>query len=411
MTIDIRTIPRDRLPEFLVPISVVFGLVVTPERVGRVRGVDELDTLLGACDGDTIVGTAGAFDFEMTVPGGAAVETSGLTLVAVMPTHRRQGLLRRMMRMHLDEAHRRGQAVAALYASEGGIYGRFGYGMAALRGDIELRKERARFITTAPREGDTHEGDARVRLLTEEEAAAALPVVWERVRRVRPGMLSRSASWWRTRRLPDPEWLRAGRPPLQRVLLEIDGRPAAYALYRYGGTMKAGPPEVPLDVMECLGDSPAATRAIWQYLFDLDLVQTYRAALLPADHPLVFTLAEPGRLSLRLQDGLWVRLVDVGAALSARGYGAGEPLVIDVADDFCPWNAGRWRLADGVARRTEGEPDLAMDVAALGAAYLGGFTFSQLAHAGRVTERSPGAIERADAMFRASLLPWCPEIF
>jgi predicted acetyltransferase len=407
MAIDIRAIPRDRAAEFLVPLGTTFGFTVTPERVERIRTVTDLDTLIGACEGDTIVGSAGAFAFEMSVPGGVAVETSGLTLVAVLPTHRRQGLLRRMMRSHLDEAHRRGQAMAALYASEGSIYGRFGYGMAALRADIELRRERTALSAT----GASLDGKGRFRLLTEQQSASELPPVYERVRRHRPGMLSRSDVWWRVRRIADPDWMRAGRPPLQRVVLEIDGRPMAYALYRLGAALTSMPAELPLDVVECVGDSPATTRAMWQYLFEVDLAQTFRASFLPADHPLLFQVAEPARLKLQLSDGIWVRLVDVGAALSRRGYGAGEPLVLDVTDEFCPWNHGRWRLAGGIATRTEEAADLAMDVATLGAAYLGAFSFSQLAQAGRVSQRTSGALEQADALFRAGLLPWCPEIF
>jgi predicted acetyltransferase len=406
MTIDIRPIDRDRAAEFLTPLGTAFGFAVTPERVDRVRGVPELDVWLGACDGGAIVGSAAAFAFEMTVPGGVAIETSGLTLVGVLPTHRRKGLLRRMMRAHLDEARRRGQAMASLYASEGGIYGRFGYGMAALQGDIALRRERATLVGAPLDPART-----RFRLLGEEQAAAAFPPVWDRVRLARPGMLSRSDRWWRVRRLADPDWLRAGKPPLQRVLLEIDGRPAGYALYRLGATLTGMPPELPLDVVECIGESPEATRAMWQYLFDVDLVQTCRASFLPLDHPLVLQIAEPARLALHVQDGVWIRLVDVGASLSKRGYGAGGPLVLEITDDFCPWNHGRWRLADGVARLTEEAADLVMDVAALGAAFLGAFTFSQLAQAGRVSPRAPGALERADALFRAALLPWCPEIF
>jgi predicted acetyltransferase len=195
------------------------------------------------------------------------------------------------------------------------------------------------------------------------------------------------------------------------VVLEVDGRPVAYALYRLGASLTSMPPELPLDVVECIGDSPGSTRAMWQYLFDVDLVQTFRATFLPADHPLLLQIAEPARLGLRVYDGLWIRLVDVGAALSKRGYGAGEPVVIDVNDDFCPWNQGRWRLDGGGASRTDNAADLVTDVATLGAAYLGAFGFSQLAQAGRVSPRSPGALEKADALFRGSLLPWCPEIF
>src|SRR5262249_12529254 len=135
------------------------------------------------------------------------------------------------------------------------------------------------------------------------------------------------------------------------------------------------------------------------------------ATLLPPDHPLLFLLAEPARLHLRLADGLWVRLVDVGAALSRRGHGEGPPLVIEVDDAFCPWNTGRYRLAGGVVRRPGAEPDLVLDVEALGAAFLGGFSLAQLAQTGRVAERVPGALRRADTLFRSDLHPWCPEIF
>lgn len=405
MTIEIRPLGRERAVDLLVPLSTVFGIPMVPERADRFGAVPELQFLIGACDGDTIVGSTGAFTFEMTVPGGAAVETSGLTIVAVLPTHRRRGILRQMMRRHLDDAHRRGQVLASLYASEGGIYGRFGYGMAALRADAEVRRERTAFKPgiVAP--------EARVRLVSEEEANAIFPPIWERVRLSRPGMLSRSPTWWRVRRLSDPDWLRAGRPPLQRAVLSIDGRPRGYAVYRFGGTMSAANPDIPVDVVEAVGDSPEATRAIWRYLFDMDIVASFRGTYFPPDHPLLFLLDEPARLQLRLYDGIWMRLVDVGAALARRRYGEGAPVVIEVADAFCPWNAGRYRIAGGGVEPTGAEPDLSLDVEALGSVYLGGFGFTQLAHAGRVVERTPGALARADALFRGDLHPWCPENF
>jgi predicted acetyltransferase len=411
MAIEVRPLERDRLADLMVPISVAFGAAPSLERVERFGSVPELQLLLGAFEEDDIVGSAGAFTFDMTVPGGVSVETSGTSVVAVLPTHRRRGILRRLMRGHLDEAHRRGQAVAALFASEGSIYGRFGYGLAALRGEMDLRRERTAFAPTLG-PARARESTARVRLVGEAEAAAAFPLVWERVRLSRPGMLSRSDTWWRVRRTADPEWLRAGRPPLQRVLVELDGRPAAYALYRLGGSMGPGLlAELPLDIVEALGDSPEATRALWRYLFGIDVIHTFRATQIPADHPLLFLLAEPARLQIRLGDGLWVRLVDVAAALSRRGYAEGPPLVLEVEDAFCPWNTGRYRLAAGLAERTRAEPDLALHVDALGAVYLGGFGFTELAQAGRVVERAPGALRRGDALFRGELLPWCPEIF
>jgi predicted acetyltransferase len=404
MDIDLRPISPDRLGEFLVPIATAFGITIGPERIERFGAVPELRYLLGACEGDAIVGSTGAFTFDMTVPGGAAVETSGLTIVAVLPTHRRRGILRRMMRRHLDDARAQGYALAALFASEGGIYGRFGYGMAAFRAEIDVRRERTRYSHAWPVEG-------RVRLVGEAEAEATFPAIWDRVRASRPGMLSRSAPWWRARRILDPEVLRAGRPPLQRALLSIDGRPAGYALYRLAGSVSAAHPDIPVDVVEAMGDSPAAVRAIWRYLFDLDALDSVRAAQLPVDHPLLHLLAEPARLGTRLRDGLWVRLVDVGAALSRRRLGEGRPLVLEVEDAFCPWNTGRYRLAGGAVERTGKGPDLALDADALGAVYLGGVRLTELAEAGRVIERTPGAVSRADAMFRADLYPWCPEIF
>jgi predicted acetyltransferase len=423
MAIEVRRVERDRIPELLGPVGVVFGMAPSREREDRVRAAPELDTLFTAIDDGQLVASGGAFAFDMTVPGGVAVGTSGLTLVSVLPTHRRQGILREMMRLHLDGARARGQAVAALYASEGSIYGRFGYGLASLRGDGEIRRERTTFVGSLAGsfaggfvDGARDLEGARVRLVGEEEAARLCAPVWERVRLTRPGMLTRSSAWWRARRVGDPEGLRAGRPPLQRAVLELDGRTAAYALYRFGAPVFASAPnDVSIEVMECLADSVAATRAIWRFVFSIDLARTFRVGLFPTDHPLTFLLAEQAALPLRFVHGQWVRLVDVGAALSTRRYavhggGDGE-IVFDVKDEFCAWNTGRWRLCDGAASRTDAPADLALDVGALGSTYLGAFGFTQLAGAGLVTELRPGALARGDAMFRGRLAPWCPEIF
>src|SRR3989454_9761686 len=166
-----------------------------------------------------------------------------------------------------------------------------------------------------------------------------------------------------------------------------------------------------IDVVEAVGDSPEATRAIWRYLLDIDWMARVRAGLLPLDHPLLLLLAEPRRLRFNLRDGLWVRLVDVGATLAARSYSPDNSVVVEVADGFCPWNAGRWRVGGKGVERTLNEPELRCDVTALGSVYLGGFTWAQLARALRVEEVRHGAIARADALFRTERAPWCPEIF
>lgn len=404
MSIEIRPVSAERTADILVPIATAFGLPLSPERVDRIRLLPELDVRLAAFEGDAVVGGAGSFTFEMTVPGGVAVETAGLTVVGVLPTHRRRGILRSMMRRHLDDAHRRGQAVAALFASEGGIYGRFGYGLASLAGDIDLPRHHTAFIgPSAP--------PCRVRLVGEGEATSVFAEIWERVRLHTPGMLSRSEAWWRLRRTSDPEALRGGRPPLQRALVEIDGKPAAYALYRFAATVAHRDAGTPIDVVEAVGAWPEATRAVWRYLLDIDIAASFRAMLLPVDHPLLSMLVEPRRLAMRLHEALWVRLVDVGAALAKRGYGPGHHLVLEVTDDFCPWNTGRYRLEGPSVSRTDESPDVALPVDSLGAAYLGAFTFAQLALAGRAVERRPGGLYRADMMFRGERMPWCPEIF
>ena len=408
MAIEIQALSAERSAELLLPIFTGFGMVLTPERIERTRILPELDVRLGAFEDGAVVGACGSFAFAMTVPGGASVDTAGLTVVGVLPTHRRRGILRGLMRRYLDDARRRGQILSGLFASEAGIYGRYGYGIAALGAEVEIDRRRAHFALPAP---SSSGASARLRLLDEDQAAAAFPLVWESVRPTTPGMLTRSETWWRTRRLSDPESLRAGRGPLQRMLLELDGRPAGYALYRFTAPVVAWSSAAVIEVAEAVADSPAATRALWRYLLDLDIVTAVRARLLPVDHPLLHLVTEPRCLDLRLGDSLWLRLVDVAAALSRRTYGPGGALVLAVEDEFCPWNTGRYRLADGRAERTEAAPDLTLAADTLGAAYLGAFGFSQLAGAGRVVEHRSGALREADLLFRAERAPWIPEVF
>ena len=165
-------------------------------------------------------------------------------------------------------------------------------------------------------------------------------------------------------------------------------------------------------MIEALADGAVATRELWRVLLDMDWLATLKAFLLPIDHPLLQQLRYPRRLQMRIGDGLWVRLVDVGAALSARAYGGDGPVVFEVEDAFLPENTGRWKLAGGKAERTDEAADLALDVRELGAAYLGGFTFGELLRAGLVREVTEGGAARADALFlTSSPKPWCPEIF
>ena len=383
-------------------ISRYFGNVADEERAEQFARNLPVDRMLAAWEGEEVVGGGGAFPFELSVPGGRRVRAGGVTVVGVLPTHRRRGVLTALMRAQLDDLRGRGEPVAFLWASEGTIYGRFGYGMASLQVQIAIARERTAFAAPAEPYG-------RTRLVSREEALAAFPPVWERVCEQRPGMFARTETWWAERALPEKP--RFGGPDHQRVLLEVDGAPEAYAVYQVHPAWEHGSTSGHVEVLEALGVTPAATRALWRYLLDLDWTAQIRADKLPVDHPLFLLVAEPRRLQAEVGDCLWVRLVDVGEALSARGYADGAELVFDVRDAFCPWNEGRWRLADGRAERTDAAPALALDAAALGSVYLGGFSFRELADALRVEELEPGAIARADAVFRADRAPWCPEIF
>jgi predicted acetyltransferase len=397
------TLGRERTAENLAPIAATMGFEMPEDALDQFSRLPEYDVRLAAFEGDQMVGSLGSFTFELTTPG-ALVETAGLTGVGVYPTHRRRGVLRALMRQYVDDAHERGQPVSALWASEAPIYGRFGYGVASLQGSAEIDVGRESFVADGA-------SAVSVRFVDEDEGYAIFPPMYDAVRAETPGMLSRSQLWWRSRRLNPPAWTAAERPPVIRLVVELGGEPAAYALYRQRHQWENGVPGGTVEVIEALGTTPAATRAVWRYLCDLDLMERVQAWMLPLDHPLLLFSAEPRRLGFRVGDALWVRLVDVGAALSRRVYADGPDVVLEVRDSFCPWNEGRWRVTPAGAKRARGKADVALDVAALGSAYLGGFTFRELARAGLADELTQAGAARADALFVRDRAPWCPEIF
>jgi predicted acetyltransferase len=406
MTLDVRPCQtHEELARALDAIGHYFGFENTLEDAERFARWIEIDRMHAAWEDGRIVGGAGAFTYDLSIPGGATVPSGGVTVVGVQPTHRRRGVLREMMRVQLDDIRARGEPVAWLWASEAPIYRRFGYGLASLIGDIELARDRTAYARPLERRGT-------IRLLDLDEAVPAIPEVHEAAMRARPGMFRRSRAWWETRRLADdPARRRSGQGPLNRALLEVDGRPAAYALYRVASAFEHGSASGSINVIEALAIDDASLAEIWRYLLDLDWTAWIKADYLPLDHPLFLLLAEPRRMRFRVNDGVWVRLVDVGAALSARAYASDWPLVLDVRDAFMPENEGRWRLAAGTAERTDHEPDLSVDVGDLGSVYLGGFTWAELRAALRVEELREGAVDRADSIFGAWPKPWCPEIF
>ncbi len=363
-----------------------------------------LERMHAAFDGDLIVGGAGAFPFELTVPGGT-VRCGGVTVVGVLPTHRRRGILTAMMRTQLEDIRERGEPIAALWASEEVIYRRYGYGLASLSCEMALPSGYAGLREPADER-------ATVRIVPLAESKDVFAAIYDRVRLRTPGMFSRTDTWWETRNLPDPPDRRQGGGEKNALVLELDGEPAGYALYRIHMKFESGASAGHVDVIEAIADGPVATRELWRVLLDMDWKATLKAYMLPIDHPLVHQLTYPRRMQLRVGDGLWVRLVDVGAALSARAYGGDGAVVLEVEDTFLPENSGRWRIAGGAAERTDDEAGLALGVDALGSVYLGGFGFGELVRAGVVHELQEGGAARADAVFRTDVpKPWCPEIF
>lgn len=357
---------------------------------------------LAAFDDGRAVALAGAYEFELTIPGGQ-LPCSGVTWVGVQPTHRRQGILRRLMTQQLADAREWGEPIAALWASEAAIYGRFGYGLAAPSAALKADSGRFELRDDPGRQGNW-------RLVDAETAYGLVRPVHEHVRQLRPGMRTRDEHWWRNHRLADPEAWRRGASEKFYAVLELDGAVAGYAIYRVKDEWEAGFAKGVVRVMEAFGTSPAAEREVWRYLFGIDLTTTVHADPFDPASPLFLMVRDARALHMVVHDGLWLRLVDVDAALRARSYRDGEPVVVGVRDGLCPWNEGAYRLGLD-AGRTDAAPELELDVADLGAVYLGAFDFAHLARADRVRELTPGALERASDLVRTSLPPFCPEEF
>ncbi len=361
---------------------------------------------MAARDASEIVGGAARAPFELTVPG-AIVPMAAIISVWVVPTHRRRGVLKALMRRQLDDVRQSGEPVAALHASEGWIYGRFGYGMAEYSCRLEIDRRHAAFARSPGK-------PARLRLLSRVDALDAFPAVWERARPHRPGMPGQSRPWWEY-------WLRETSPddadhtPRLFVACESEGEMEGYVIYRFREQWADSTPKGAIEVEELVALTTEAYATLWRYCFDMDLTVQTRASHRPIDEPLLLMLAEPRRLHLTVSDGLWVRLVDLPEALAARRYSVEGDLVLEVADEFCPWNTGRFELKGSpeaaTCRRSRRSPDLALGADDLASAYLGGIPFRSLQGAGRVIEHRKGALARADAMFSWHPQPWCPRGF
>lgn len=407
----LRPITAEEWPAFVRAMSVVFAEDPSGPFLDTPSPVAELDRSLGLFEDGRVAATAGVYSLQMTVPGGAVVPTAGSTWITVAPTHRRRGVLTAIMRRQLDEVQEAGrEPIAALWAAESAIYGRFGYAPASWRGGWTGRTDRLRLR----RDVDT--GSGRVRLVDVDAFRTAAVPLHDQLRRWTPGNLARDDRWW-DRRLRDDADQRRGWTARQYVLHEeSDGRVTGSAYYRLRSSWNdEGEPDGTLRVGEVRSTTPGAYAALWRFLLSHDLVRTVDAPMASSDDPLRHLVAESRALHARPVDALWVRLVDVGKALSARRYPAPIDLVLEVRDGFCPWNTGRWRLsghpAGAFCGPTDRDPDLVLGIEELSSVYLGGVSLAGLQAAGRVREVSPGAVILASTAFGWPVAPWCPDEF
>lgn len=362
------------------------------EELARWASRVEIDRTWIVEDGERFVGNCEIKTMDLTVPGrpGEAcriVPMGGLTEVGVHPTHRRRGLLRKMMDEMLGDARRRGEPVAGLLASESVIYGRFGFGHATDAHTLLIETGRSAF-TRPP-------GELNLSLLNKEEAKKELPDLFDRCRRRRPGQPDRAQARWESIIDDGPHY--RGKDRSAFVAACDDG----FVRYRASGD------DQELIVEDLYGLTPEVEAGLWRYVLDVDLVERVRAVRRPVDEPVRWVLADPRRLKVvDAHDMLWIRILDVPAALTARGYRQTGRLIIELSD-----GGGRWMLdagPEGAECRAAAKgdtTDLRMRLADLGSIYVGGFRPSAIAAAGFVEELTSGSLDVADALFANPVAP------
>ncbi len=362
----------------------------------------DLARSLAVFEGTKIIGGCQSHRLEMSIPGGS-IAVGGVANVAVQPTHTRQGVMSRMMLRQIEDIHQWGEPLAALFASESGIYGRFGYGVGTMH--ESWRIERPYNAYAHP-----HETTGRVFFIEPDEIASILPEVYERSTAGRPGVFPKPLHKWEEEALapdaldPYPRASGRGRGGLFYAAYEERGSLEGYVAYRSNRPT--------ITVNELMATTGQAAAALWRFCFDIDLMGETQAIKRPLDDPLPWMLADPRQLQRTLRDGVWLRVVDAAAALEQRRYAQTDRISIDVRDDMCPWNNQRFLLEGGpegaVCRTTDTSPDLTIDVAALASVYLGTASFTTMAGTRLAEEHTRGSLHRAEHMFAVQHQPWTP---
>jgi predicted acetyltransferase len=413
MTWQPRLVEPGEIDDAIGIVGAVFGNGPSPsaDYMAEVRAVTEQDRTFVVADGGRVVGTASAYTFDVALPGGA-LPMAAITEAGVLPTHRRRGILSSLIAALEDHARDRGEPLAGLTASEATIYRRFGYGVATRFHSLTIDAKRAAYLPDA---AAAIADLAAVRLVTEDEAAAMLPAVWDRHWRTTPGEVSRNPAWWRMLALDVPHQ-RGGASGRYVAVHETGGEPDGFVLYRLTPEWGPGGARFDLRIDGLAAASPAVEAALVRYAVSVDLVATVSWLVAPVDGPLRWQLADARAVRVVAErDGLWLRPLDLAACLSARRYAADGGLAIGVVDAARPDVGGTFLLdagADGAAcSRTDREPEVVVRLAELGSLLLGGVRWAVLRDAGLVEERAPGAADRADGLFRTGRAPWCATDF
>lgn len=406
----VRTITDDELAAYVdvVRTSFVEG-PATPEEVEARRPLTDISRALGAFDeSGRLCGAARAFTTALTVPGGAAVPAAAVTSVGVLPTHTRRGHLTRLMRTQLADVADRGEPLATLIAAEYPIYGRYGYGPATEA--VTLRID-----TTAAAWRDDPVGT--VELVDADTWAKLTAELYDRVRSTVPGHIALEPRLWRILAGIDPSpWSDGNAAKARRVVWrDSGGEVHGAAAYTVDGSWSRNRPAAKLTADLLVSATDRAEHELLRYLASIDWTSQVDVWLRPVDDAAPLALVD-GRAAVLADrsDHLWVRIVDLPAALGARTYATAGSLVLEVADP-AGYAAGRFRLEAGpdgaTCAATADDPDLTVPVGALGAAYLGGTGWARLAAAGWVDEHATGAVARAAAMFTTPRAPWCARTF
>ncbi len=406
MNIEIRPVKPHETQAFRSAIARGFGGDSREADHDRFYETLPLHRTVAAFDDGVIVGTLGEFDFDVTVPGGAQVPMAGTTVVTVRPTHRRMGILRKMMQRHLDTVAERGDPLAGLWASETAIYGRFGFGVCADRHSIDID---ARKVALPP-----GPAEVRVDMVEGDEAKTIIPGLYAVLRTCRAGSLSRSDAWWEHRRFYDPEHYREGASARRYAVARRQGVPVGYVMYRQKEKWDDFVPDGSINVIEVFAEDEDARRALWSFLTNVDLFPNVNWWNAPIDEPMVWEASDQRQIRRKIIDTLWLRIMDVKAALEARSYESDGGLVLDVRDAQGEYTGGRFELTvdagAGACRTTSSEAAIALDIEVLGALYMGGRSAHNLWRAGRI-EGAEADVRRLDRIFRTVVPPWCPEVF